>query len=151
MNKTLKSFESRIDNYFDGSPLVSNHIATSHSQARYRFWREHSEVLRDYKHCMSFIKAKSLGAINKKHFFKDVDKFNRVCEKRGIPFAKQGMSIDIDGLKGFIVGADDSMNLEVMIEDAMYIAHCHPTWETTYYDDSGNVIASYKKQEADSL
>lgn len=143
--KTLKTYECKIDDYFnDGSPLKSNHIGTTPAKARYKFWQQHSECLRDYSECFKYIKAKSCGAIRPEHFFGDIEKFNNICKSRGINFAYQGMVIDVAGKKGWIVGGNSSMNLNVLFENEVNVSNCHPTWKTTYYDNKMNIIKDFK-------
>lgn len=143
--RTLKTYECCIENYFnDGSPLVSNHSAVSASKARYIFWQQHGECLIEYSKCFKYIKTKSCGSVRPEHFFGDLEKFKRICKSRNIEFAYQGMIIDVDGKKGWIVGGNSSMNLNVLFEGEGNISNCHPTWKTTYYDNKMNIIKDFK-------
>ena len=145
--KKLKTYECRIDNFFeDGSPLISNHVALNPSKARYLFWYIHQDGIGSYAKCFSHIKSKSLGIMEPSHMFGDYDKFKRICEHRNLPFAFQGMKIDVSGKKGWIVGGNSSMNLDVLFEGETFVSNCHPTWETTYYDSKMNVVAEFKNK-----
>lgn len=145
--KKLKSYECRIDNYFnDGSPLTSIHIGLTPAKARYSFYREHSECLTEYSECFKYIKSKTIGIVRPEHFFTDVEQFHRVCKSRQIEFAYQGMKIDVAGKLGCIVGANSHNNLEIFFQDTCAVHNCHPTWETTYYNHDMTIIKDYKKK-----
>ena len=150
----LKTYECRIENYFSekyahGSgisrDLISTHSAKNASAARYLFWYEHSECLNSYSECFRHIKSKSLGRSKLSDWFGDFQQFTEVCRKRNVDFARLGMTIDVDGKKGWIVGANNYCNLEVLFEQNVGPQNCHPTWETTYYDKKGNIIREFKK------
>ena len=146
--KQIKTYECRIEGYFkDGTDLVSNHIATSNSAARYMFWQEHAELLHPYRECFQVIKVRSLGVMQPSHYFKNKDDFIRVCEMRGIPFADLGMSVDVNGKNGRLVGVNCSANIDVLFEGTGHILNCHPTWETTFYDDKGSVVMNFKERK----
>lgn len=144
----LKTYECRIEGYFkDSSDLISNHIAQSHSAARYAYWQAHQECLSPYSACLRVIKVRSLGAIHASQFFGNKEDFMKMCEQREIPFAYQGMSVDVAGKIGVIVGSNSSMNLDVLFEGYSDVSNCHPTWETTYYDDKMNVVKDFKQSK----
>lgn len=68
---------------------------------------------------------------------------------RGIDFARIGMQIEVSGDMGTIKGLNSSANLDVVFANqAKYGKHahnCHPTWETRYFNERGEVIADYRK------
>ena len=143
--KTLKTYECRIDNYFnDGAELSENIIAISPSKARYQFYINR-ESDGGYKEWFKSIKVRSLGAMKPRDIFGDIEEFNQMKERRGIGFAYQGMVIDVSGRKGWIVGNNSSLNLDVLFEGETYASNCHPTWETTYYDNKMNIVKDFKK------
>lgn len=143
--KTIKTYECRIDDFFEpGVPLVENHAATTPAKARYEFWHSNRDFIVDYKDCFKFIKSKSLGPLRPEQFFGEIDTFNKMCKNRNIEFAYQGMIVDVAGKKGWIVGSNSHMNLDVLFEGSTHISNCHPTWETTYYDKQMNVIKDFK-------
>lgn len=141
----MKSYECRIDNYFDGFPLISNHIAKSPAAARYKFWMEHSDFLTPYKDCFPYIKSKSLGKINPSHYFGDINKFQSTAKYRRIEKAYQGMKIEVCGTTGIIVGANHSGNLDVLFPDYS-IQNCHPHYKTVYFDNDGNIVYDFKTE-----
>lgn len=145
--KTVKTYECKIEDFFEpGVPLISNHAAVTPAKARYDFWRSNEDFLVSYKECFKFIKSKSLGNIRPEQFFTDYDNFKKMCQHRKIDFANQGMIVDVSRRKGWIVGSNSSMNLDVLFEGCTHVSNCHPTWETTYYDNKMNVIKDFKNK-----
>lgn len=144
--QTLKTYECRIENYFkDDSALVSNHIASTPSQARYAFWQAHAEVLVPFNKCLTAIKTKSLGAVRPSQFYGPEEDFARMCEQRDIQFAYQGMVVDVAGKKGWLVGSNSSLNMDVLFEGYDHTSNCHPHHETTFYDNNMNIVRDFKK------
>lgn len=153
--KLLRSYQCSIEDYFSlddysifkTRDLISTHIGTSHSQARYKFWREHSECLNDYNKCFKYIKVKSLGAVKPEHYFGNQESFESMKKYRGLDFLQMGMIVDVEGKLGWVIGSNSSCNLDVMFEGEEYpYSNCHPHWETTYYDDKMNVIKDFKRK-----
>ncbi len=143
--KTLKTYECRIDNYFnDGTALSENIVTTTPSKARYQFYTNREDV-EPYSAWFKAIKVKSLGVMKPSDLFGELEEFNQMKERRGIEFAYQGMVIDVAGQKGWIVGNNSSLNLDVLFEGQGHVSNCHPTWETTYYDKQMNVVKDFKK------
>lgn len=66
---------------------------------------------------------------------------------RGIDFARLGMKVEVSGEIGTIAGMNCRGNLDVVFANQIKMgAHkhnCHPTWDITYYDANGEVIAAY--------
>ena len=62
---------------------------------------------------------------------------------RGLDFIKPGMCIMVDGDMGTVKGANKSANLDVVFDGDNQPMNCHPTWETVYYGDNGEVIADF--------
>lgn len=148
MELTLsKTFTCAIENYFgNGTDLTETVIAKTASQARYSFYRK-MDFDQPYKELFKYIRVKTIGKTRVSDFFGDKEQFKGVCEKRGIQFCYQGMVIDVDGQKGIIVGANNHCNLEVVMEGTTYAQNCHPTWQTTYYDDKMNVVKDFKNEK----
>lgn len=143
----LKRYECRMQFY--DAEIISHHIVKSASKARYQFYKKHFDDI-TYAECFKYIKVKTLGVANKENiiptFFGDFDKFKDVCKRRNIEFAYQGMKIDVNGKQGWIVGANSHNNLDVLFGE-YHIHNCHPTWETTYYDNNDNIIKDFKEKK----
>jgi hypothetical protein len=56
------------------------------------------------------------------------------------------MAVDVDGKRGVVTGGNTAMNIQVRFEGQRHSCNCHPTWETTYYDQNGTIMAEYKQQ-----
>lgn len=72
-----------------------------------------------------------------------------MTRQRGMDFVRIGMTIEVDGKRGKIVGTNMSANLDVVFDDrekhGKHAHNCHPTWETRYFNGSGEVIADYRE------
>jgi len=147
MELTLsKTFTCAIENYFgNGTDLTETIIAKTASQARYSFYLK-MDFDQPYKQLFKYIRVKTIGRTRVSDFFGDEQQFKGVCEKRGINFCYQGMTIDIDGQKGIVVGANNHCNLEVVMEGTTYAQNCHPYWKATYYDKDMNIIKDFKNE-----
>lgn len=92
------------------------------------------------------MKCRKIGKASICSFFGDYKQFERIKKARSIEFAFQGMRISIRGKMGTIVGGNNSLNLDVVMDDNWYISNCHPWWETVYYDDNGHIVADYREK-----
>ena len=70
-----------------------------------------------------------------------------IREKRGLPFVKRGMRVEISYRskvkRGVITGANYSGNLNVRLGGHKHSENCHPTWAIKYYDKKGNIIKEF--------
>lgn len=66
--------------------------------------------------------------------------FDEVCRRRGVPFAKVGMRVEVDGKPGAIVGHNYSANFDVLFDGERYPMNCHPTWRMRYFADDGTEL-----------
>lgn len=65
---------------------------------------------------------------------------------RGIEFARLGMAVEVNGEMGIIEGMNQSGNLDVRFTSENKhsgLHNCHPTWQTKYFDQEGNLIAHF--------
>lgn len=73
----------------------------------------------------------------------------RTAEYRGVPFAKAGMSVIVNGNSGVIVGSNSSANFDVLFDEgtkwAGQVLNCHPTWEIVYIADDGSVLHDFRR------
>lgn len=71
---------------------------------------------------------------------------------RGIDFAYLGQHVQVSGRDGIIAGMHDA-NLWVRFEsngsNPSHEGNCHPTWDIAYFDESGVVMADYRKPQVD--
>jgi hypothetical protein len=140
----MKSYECSLR--YCGIDIVSNHIDKTPAQARYAFYVHHS-FDESYREMFKYIKSKYIGEMEISHLFQDKERFDDMCKRRGIEFAYLGMTVDIAGRKGKIVGSNQSLNLNIVFDGQVHDSNCHPTWEITYYDNDGNIVECFKKQK----
>lgn len=69
--------------------------------------------------------------------------FKRMALYRRIPFAYCGMKVKVGDNTGWIVGHNDSANLDVLFEDGT-VLNCHPNCHITYFEDE-NILAEFRK------
>lgn len=62
-----------------------------------------------------------------------------------LPFLKSGMKLEMDGKKCTAV-KEKNGHLQVKFENGSE-GPIHPTWETVYLDESGNVIKDFRKKK----
>lgn len=127
-------FECRVPSLiFEGSEYSNTFFALTASKARYQCLLN----LRDagweveFKHiacrpCETLSMAR-LAA------------FAETAQKRGVPFARIGMRVDVDGRRGWIVNKNDSANFEVLFETGA-AGSCHPHWKMKYFDRDGRLL-----------
>lgn len=146
--ENYKAFECKIPSWDTPDyQFVQAVICKTRSAAKYQTWKSlYGEDMIDTKYFefQKFIKVKTIGDIKPSNYFGNINDFERMKEHRNIPFAYQGMVIDVAGHKGWITG-NIGFNLGVMFEGSSNpLSNCHPTWETTYYDENMNIIKDYK-------
>ena len=70
----------------------------------------------------------------------------RTAVYRGVPFVRAGMTIEVGGDRGVIVGSNDSGNFDVLYTGGKHngmTLNCHPTWMTRYFDKDGTLLADF--------
>ncbi len=83
------------------------------------------------------VRARSLGACV------TTDEFLLTARYRGVPFARIGMKVDVDGRRGRIVGANSSANFDVVFDGSDVPINCHPNWMITYFAEDESVLATF--------
>lgn len=68
--------------------------------------------------------------------------FLRTANYRGLPFARIGTRVSVDGDFGWIVGKNSSANFDVLFEANGAVLNCHPHWMMDYYDRNGELLHS---------
>jgi hypothetical protein len=108
--------------------------AQSASKARYLYFLQVGECYPDLK--LHHIGVKSLGVP------KTLDDFLLTAKYRGVPFARIGMDVEVDGRRGVIVGNNSSANFDVLFDDGQR-GNCHPNYRVKYFDAEGKVLAEF--------
>lgn len=127
---------------------VQRYIAETPGKAKSQHYQYLQDGLweDDFFTVVKNMKCKKIGIASINYFFGDYKQFERIKKLRGIEFAFQGMKISVSGKLGTIVGGNDSLNLNVVMDGNWYTSNCHPWWETIYYDNKGNVVADYREK-----
>lgn len=78
----------------------------------------------------------------------DVDQFERMKAARNIPFAFMGQKVVLSSqnrgeMVGTIVGANHTMNLDVVFDGTYHKENCHPHYRLTYYNHNNEPVARY--------
>lgn len=131
----IKAFECKVSNHEDIKGIVN---APSRGKAKSIFYNR----LRDAE-CMvstpcgdEYIQYKDICCKTKGNPVTD-ERFVHCASRRGVPFAKIGMQVMVNGEVGAIVGSNDSLNFDVILEDGR-ILNCHPNWKMQFLEDDRN-------------
>lgn len=144
------TFHLWIDDGSEKGWYHKNVLATTRSKAKYDYFLDVKDLHSDltFKDFLKDVKCKKIGIAEPKHLFTDKADFERMCEHRLIPFAYQGMRVEVAGKMGTIIG-NYGMNLLVLMDGGIWRgSNCHPWWETRYFDKEGNVIKDYRGKKA---
>ena len=120
-------------------------IAETPSKAKYNCFRYISDIwdITFGQFLKEVLSCRKIGSFRPSDLFGDRERFERMKKARGIEFAYMGMRIEVCGKMGTIVGANDSLNLNVLYDGWYIHDNCHPWYRTKYFDNNGNVIAEY--------
>jgi hypothetical protein len=69
--------------------------------------------------------------------------FEQVKKTYDMPFLKASMRVSINGRFGNVTSHSNS-GLQAKLDNGRSVSF-HPTWETIYYDDRGNIVKDYRK------
>ncbi len=76
-----------------------------------------------------------------------MSRLDYIRERRGLPFVKRGMKVEVNYAgktkTGVITGANDSGNLNVRFNGNKHSDNCHPRWAIKYFDSEGNTLAEF--------
>ena len=145
-------FECWHDDYGD-KWIPKKYLAETPSKAKY----QHADFLYnelEYGHSvfemLRKMRVRKIGPAHIGVYFKDNETWESVKKHRNIQFAYLGMEVEVCNKKGFIVGGNSALNLDVIFNfdtSQQYISNCHPWYETVYYDNKGNVLADYREKK----
>jgi hypothetical protein len=128
----MQTFECTVK----GTNWHTNVTARTSGKAKADYFRRVRDPWPDTK--FTDIRCRSLGRCITDQRFLDTAKY------RGVPFARIGMRVTVDGKWGTIVGNNDSANFNVIFDGSDAPLNCHPNWMMTYYADDGTVLAEFK-------
>lgn len=122
-------------------------VAETAGKAKYKFFKQHE--IDDSMEFGDFVKQVRCFLIHKFSvkdlFTQNIEMFERMKEQREIEFAYIGMTVEVDGRKGTIVGSNSSSNLDVCFDGESYVSNCHPYYMIKYFDNNSNLIKEYQR------
>lgn len=109
-------------------------IGDTPGKAKYNAYLEHCEVFENFQQFIRYISScRRLWKFQPRDLFsRDIDGFETVCQYRGIPFAKIGMEVTVDGRHGVICGANSAANLDVCFDGDTFVTNCHPGYKMEF-------------------
>jgi hypothetical protein len=126
MSRPLRSYAVSIR----GSDVETVVVARSAGAAKYQRFLALVDCCPDL--CINQMRARSMGAA-----LVEPAGFRDFAERRGIPFARVGMRVMVDGQPGVIVGHNASGNLDVILDGHQHPSNCHPSWRVVYLRGPG--------------
>lgn len=125
-------------------------VAETAGKAKYEHFRYMSEFWDiEFREFLKHVTCRKVGLASARSFFGNKEQYERNCEYLNIPFAYQGMRIEVAEKMGTIVGSNSCCNLDVVFGGRWHAENCHPWWETRYFAEAGNVIKDYREQQVD--
>jgi hypothetical protein len=145
----LGLYEDRVDKELKFKPEhTENYIAETAGKAKYQFFKYLSDIYDwSFGDFLKWCYCKKVGIADIHHMFGDSETFERMKQYRDIPYAYQGMKIEVCGKPGTIVGANSSANLDVVFDGQWHENNCHPHYETVYFDRRGNIVADFRNKK----
>lgn len=118
--------------------------ATTAGKAKYDHYLMLDETFDSFGEYLHYVEScKLLHKARKEDYFRKFHDFERTANYRGVPLATYGTEVELDGRRGFIVGANDSCNFDVAFDNGVF--NCHPNYELVYYGEHGNVLYDFRK------
>lgn len=141
----MNTYEVWCEDKYGEEWCKGTYAAETPGKAKYSHWHYMQDGIweEDFGTVVKFLRCRKVGDFKPSDLFGNREKFERVCENRGIIFAYQGMRIEVDGQMGTIVGANDSSNLDVIFDGKYFEENCHPWWKTKYFDRKGNLVKEF--------
>jgi hypothetical protein len=119
----MRAFECNIK----GREWSTTVYGETRGQAKYRYLLH----VRDAWPDISF-KDLTCHALKPSEAFRSSPGFLEVARRRGVPFARVGMKVTVEGHPGVIVGHNDSSNFDVYFTGGPHsgtVGNCHPGWK----------------------
>ncbi len=129
---------------YSGREYCDTVVAETTGKAKYRLYLEQEMDCGFGTFLKHVVKScRVLHRFRVSDLYGDIDRFNEMKDRRGIPFAHMGMRVEVDGKPGIIVGSNYSGNLDVCFDGTSCGSNCHPHWMTRYFDANGDLIKEY--------
>lgn len=138
----VRPYECSIPEFIcEGQPFSKTVLAQSAGKARYQVLLDLRESGWEPK--FQDIIVRSVNALS----MPMLAAFARTAEYRGVPFARIGMNVEVEGHPGVIVDKNDSANFDVHFTGGPHkgtTLNCHPNWTMKFFAADGSVIAEYR-------
>lgn len=133
-------YEITLRGYDGHSTVVA---AETSGKAKYRHFLDLDGVFDDFWAYLSQVEhCVCVGRTQDNPGKMRVDTFARVALYRGVPNAKIGMLVELNGKQGHILRANDSANFDVAFQDGVY--NCHPNHNLVYYGQDGSILYDFR-------
>lgn len=132
-------------NEWDEPWRVQQISAQTAGKAKYSYWEGLQDGIWEepFGDVVKHLRCRKVRAFKVSDIYGSKERFQQVCKQRNLPFAYQGMRIDVDGQTGTIVGGNNSGNLDVFFDGKWWGENVHPWWRTKFFDKDGNLIKEY--------
>jgi len=75
------------------------------------------------------------------------DFFPQLRVQRNMPWLERSMRVVVQGKEGRVSTSFGSGYLQIYTYEDQHLGLYHPTWETVYYNDQGEILADYRKKK----
>lgn len=119
--------------------------AKTPSKAKYQHFLELDGIFDDF--CSYLSRVESCVKIGECRFSSEgtrqEEDFTRTARYRGVPNAKIGMAVELNGKRGYILRSNDSANFDVAFDSGVF--NCHPNHELVYFDQDGSILYDFRR------
>lgn len=123
-------------------PSIVN--AATAAKAKYAHYLCIGDIYEDFRQYLSNVESCTRLSFVAKHVAAETanEDFRRTALYRGVPQATPGMEVELRGERGYIVGANDTMNFDVAFPRGVW--NCHPNYELVYFADDGSILYDFR-------
>lgn len=138
----IEAFAIKMRGYSE--PSIVN--AATSAKAKYEHYLCIGELYEDFRHFLSNVESCTRLSFPAKRIA-DVpsEDFIRTAIYRGVPLATPGMEVELRGEKGYIVGANHTMNFDIAFQRGVW--NCHPNYELVYFADDGSILYDFRAEK----
>lgn len=120
--------------------------AKTRGKAKYLHFISLCDVFQDFGTYLRFIQScTKISGKNIDAAYKDQDDFRKVAIYRKVPEAYIGMTVEVSGKRGYIIGANDSCNFDIAFDDGVF--NCHPYGDIVYFGKNGEIVYDFRYKE----
>ena len=117
--------------------------AETRSKAKYQHFLSLDDLFEDFGMYLSFVQScTKVSSGNITSTFKDREDFRRTALYRKVPEAHPGMTVEVGGRRGQIIGANDSCNFDIAFDNGVF--NCHPNHDIVYFGRNGEIVYDFR-------